>query len=585
VRYPLSFAQAFALSLPTALSHATWLDGPVDPVALQRAMDVVAARHSTLRTHVTASGEQVVSETARVVVEHVVLPGDVERAESIAAELAERPFDLSREPLVRAAVIEVGADRWLFALVAHRVVADGSALAMLLADLSTVYCGGLSTLPRSWMDCGDYAVWQREWLRGEELARQLECWREVLRDVPGPLRLPAGHRAASLTAVVDSAAVRRLAVVAEGVGASLSTAFLAGYAVVLSRYAGRTDVVIGVPVSGRIRVELESVAGPFADVVPVRVSLAGELTFADLLVRVRDAAAQALSHNEVPLTVLAEELGVDLSDAVRFTFPPPAAPALDLPGVTVRRRVVLTDVAEADLDLRADENGALTLEHRTDSTFADWLLSSVVAVLEHADADSAVSELPVPVPEGTWSAATGPLPSGPSPTEPLPSESSRTELSPSGLSPSGLSPNGAVRSAATEAAKTEADVGPVPSRVEIEQAMAETWADLLPGLEQIGPHDNLFGLGGGSLTAVRFASLVADTYGVILDLPRIFASPTIAALAEFVSAELEAGQVDRVAEADRAVRLAQLSDDELDDLLRAVMATREHRRSTGGDGR
>jgi hypothetical protein len=156
--------------------------------------------------------------------------------------------------------------------------------------------------------------------------------------------------------------------------------------------------------------------------------------------------------------------------------------------------------------------------------------------------------------------------------EPLPTE----------LSPGELSPNGAVGSAAAEVAKPEADVSPVPSRGEIEQVMAKTWADLLRRLDQVGVHDNLFGLGGGSLTAVRFASLVADTYGVTLPLPRIFASPTIAALAEFVSAELEAARADRVAEADRAARLAQLSDDELDDLLRAVMATRERRRSTGG---
>ncbi|MEU4742562.1 condensation domain-containing protein, partial [Actinosynnema sp. NPDC023658] len=209
MRYPLSFAQEWALSLPTALSHATWLDGPVDPVALQRAVDVVVARHPALRTHVTAAGEQVVSETGRVMVEHVVLTGDVERAESVAAELAERPFDLSHGPLSRVAVIEVGADRWLFVLVAHRVVADGPALAMLLTDLSTVYQDGSAALPGSWMDYGDYAVWQRERLRGEELARQLEPWREVLRDVPGPVRLPAGHRAASLTAAVDPAAVRR----------------------------------------------------------------------------------------------------------------------------------------------------------------------------------------------------------------------------------------------------------------------------------------------------------------------------------------------------------------------------------------
>ncbi|ROP35026.1 condensation domain-containing protein [Saccharothrix texasensis] len=560
MRYPLSFAQEWALSRPAVLSHATWLDGPVDPAALRRAMDVVVARHPVLRTHVTASGEQVVSETGRVVLEHVVLPGDVARAESTAAELAERPFDLSREPLARAAVIEVGAGRWLFALVAHRVVADASTLAMLLADLSTVYRGGLSELPPSWMDYGDYAVWQRERLRGEELARQLAHWREVLRDAPAPVRLPAGHRAASLTAVADPTAVRRLAAVAEGTGATLLAAFLAAYAVVLSRYAGRADVVVGAPVSGRTRVELEPIAGPFADVVPVRVPLAGEPSFAELLVRVRDAAAQAVSHDEVPLGVLVEELGVGLSDAVRFTFPPPATPALDLPGVTVRSRVALSDAATADLDLRVDEHGALTLEHRTDPGFADWVLRSVVAVLEHATADSAVSELPVPAPEDTWSAVVEPSPAEPS-------------------------PNGAVRSAAAEAAEPEADVSPVPARGEIEQAMAKTWADLLRRPGRVGVRDNLFGLGGGSLAAVRFASIVADTYGVTLPLPLIFASPTVAALAEFVSAELEAARAARDVEADQAARLARLSDDELDDLLRAVVATRERRRSTGGDGR
>ncbi|PSL52087.1 phosphopantetheine binding protein [Saccharothrix carnea] len=548
MRYPLSFAQAHALSLPEPLSHATWLDGPVDPVALQRAMDVVVARHSTLRTRVTASGEQVVSEAGGVVVEHVVLPDDVERAESVAAALVERPFDLARDPLLRAAVIEVGTDRFLFVLVAHRVVVDGSALVMLIADLSTVYREGLSALPRSWMDYGDYAVWQRERLDGEELVRRLEHWREVLRDAPAPVRLPAGHRAARVTAAVDPAAVRRLVDVAGGVGATLSTAFLAAYAVVLARYARRDDLVVEVPVSGRVRVELEPIAGPFADAVPVRVSLAGEPAFGDLLVRVRDATAHALSHDEVPLAKLAGELGVDLS-APRFTSGPPAAPALDLPGVTVRRHVVLTGTAEADLDLRADESGALTLEHRTDPGFAAWLLRSVVAVLEHAAADTAVAELPVPTPEGDWSAVTGP------------------------------SSNGAVRTV-TAAPESEADENPVPSRGRIEETMAGIWAELLRTTEPIGPHDNLFGRGSGSLTAVRFAARIADLYGVTLPMDRIFTSPTIAALAEVVSAELTPDPPDDSA---RDAALADLSDDELDDLLRAVVAARERRRATEGD--
>ncbi|MFJ6671149.1 condensation domain-containing protein [Actinosynnema sp. NPDC091369] len=548
MRYPLSFAQAHALSLPEPLSHATWLDGPVDPVALQRAMDVVVARHPMLRTSVTASGEQAVSEHGRVVVEHVVLPDDVRRAESTAAALVERPFDLSRAPLLRASAIEVGSDRWLFVLVAHRVIADASALAVLVDDLSTVYREGLGALPLSWMDYGDYAVWQRERLSGEELARQLEHWREVLREVPEPLRLPAGHRATRMTAEVDPAAVRRLVDAAEGVGATLSAAFLAGYAVVLSRYARRDDLVVEVPVSGRVRVELEPIAGPFADAVPVRVSLAGAPAFGDLLVRVRDAVEHAVSHDEVPLPKLAAELGVDLSAAPRFTFGPPAAPVPDFPGVTVRGHVVLSGTAEADLDLRAEQNGALTLAHRTDPSFARWVLRSVVAVLEHAAADTAVAELSVPAPEEDWSAVTGP------------------------------SPNGTAKPVAAEPAP-EADDDPVPSRDRIEETMAGIWAELLRTTEPIGPHDNLFSRGSGSLTAVRFAARVADLYGVTLPMDRIVTSPTIAALAEVVSAELAPDPPDDA----RDAALADLSDDELDDLLRAVVAARDRRRTPGGD--
>ncbi|MFE9750109.1 condensation domain-containing protein [Saccharothrix saharensis] len=549
MRYPLSFAQAHALSLPEPLSHATWLDGPVDPVALQQAMDVVVARHPVLRTSVTASGEQVVSEEGGVVVEHVVLPDDVERAESVAAALVARPFDLDREPLLRAAVIEVRADRFLFVLVAHRVVADGSALGMLLADLSTVYREGLSALSPSWMDYGDYAVWQRERLDGEELARQLEHWREVLRDVPAPARLPAGHRAARSTAAVDPVAVRRLSDGAGGVGATLAAVFLAAYAVVLSRYTQGVDLVVEVPVSGRVRVELKPIAGPFADAVPVRVSLAGAPAFGDLLVRVRDALAHALAHDEVPLPKLAAELGVDLSGAARFTFGPPVAPALDLPGVTVRSHVVLTGTAEADLDLRADESGTLTLEHRTDPGFADWVLRSVVAVLEHAAADTAVAELPVPAPEGTWSAGAE------------------------------LSSNGVV-GPVTAVSEPEPAGNPVPSGDRIEETVAAIWGEFLRTTEPIGRHDNLFALGSGSLTAVRFAARIADLYGVTLPMDRIVTSPTIAALAEIVAAELAPDPPDDAA---RDAALADLSDDELDDLLRAVVAARERRRTTEGD--
>jgi amino acid adenylation domain-containing protein len=122
----------------------------------------------------------------------------------------------------------------------------------------------------------------------------------------------------------------------------------------------------------------------------------------------------------------------------------------------------------------------------------------------------------------------------------------------------------------------------VAPRNPVEVGMVGIWADLLGATEPIGVHDNLFGLGGGSLAAIRFAAWVTDTYGVYLAIHRIAATPTIAALAEIVAAELDSARVAGAAGDDE---LAALSDDELDDLLRALIAARDHRRAARGDGR
>ncbi|GAA3463580.1 condensation domain-containing protein [Saccharothrix longispora] len=548
MRYPLSFAQRRSRGRASPLSCAAWLDGPLDPDALRRALDVVVARHPVLRTRFT-DAEQVVAPTGGVVVEHVVLPGgpdDVARAEAIASDLAARPFDLGRAPLLRVALVELGPERRLFALAAHEVVADAAAVGVLLADLAVAYRGG-PPAPAPWMDYGDYALWQRERLRGEELERLLDHWRAVLRDAPPAMSFERGP-GGRLTAAVPAA--------------TSPVELLAAYAVVLARHTGQADLVIAVPVSGRTRVELEPIVGPFADAVPVRVSVAGTSTFAELLARVRDAAETALAHDEVPLDLLAEELGLDLrDDAVRFAFRPPEVPAPDFPGV--RSRVLPVPADGADLDLVAGEDGVVTLAHRVDPRFAEWLLGSVVAVVEEAGRapDTPLSDLPLLPVEGA-AFPTAAFPTGaPRRTRPAADD--------------------AGRSAAHDPAPLAGDAptgGGVPSRDGIERTMAEIWAELLRTTEPIGAHDNLFGRGGGSLTAVRFASRIADAYGVVLPMDRIITSPTIAALAEFVSAELAPAD-------DVEAGLAALSDAELDDLLRAVTATRDRRRTAEGDTR
>jgi amino acid adenylation domain-containing protein len=420
MRYPVSFAQRRVWAIDqlmddaaeSHLCHASWLDGPVDTVVLQQAMDVLVARHAALRTSIVSAGvwpEQVVADTGQVLIDHIVLADGAARAELLAVELAGRPFDLARGPLLRAALIAVADQRSLFVLAAHRIIADDAALAILLDELSTVYSNGAAALPSLWMDYGDYAVWQRERLRGEELARQLDHWHEPLRDAPADHTLPTDRprtgvarsaQGALVTASLDPTATRQLADLAKAAGTDLSTAVLTGYAVALARYSRQADLVIGVPVHGRIRVELEPIVGPFADTVPVRVSL-GEATFVEMLDQVRDVGAAARSHDELPLDLLAEELGIGpLGRAARFTFGPPAAPALTLPGVTVRGGVAFPVAVESDLDLTTSDDGTLTLGYRTDTIdprLADRFLRSLLVVLEHAGRapHTLVAELPL----------------------------------------------------------------------------------------------------------------------------------------------------------------------------------------------
>src|SRR3954462_11451636 len=213
MRYPVSFAQRRLWFLeqltpgePTFhMPYAMWLEGQLGGGGLQRAMGALVARHPVLRTSIVAVDgvpEQVVADSATVSIEQLPLPDAAtldaaearRRATRIATERAGQPFDLARGPLLRAVLIEAGPDRWLLSLVMHHVISDGLSMQILIGELSAFYraevTGMLPTLPPLWMNYGDYAVWQADRLRGEELQRQLGYWRAQLRGPPTVLTLP-----------------------------------------------------------------------------------------------------------------------------------------------------------------------------------------------------------------------------------------------------------------------------------------------------------------------------------------------------------------------------------------------------------
>ncbi len=444
MRFPVSFAQRRLWFLeqlmpgePTFhMPYAMWLEGSLDAEVLQRALDAMVARHSVLRTSIAAVDgvpEQVVADTGTVPIERIVLPGgsssdeDARRgATQLAVERAVQPFDLARGPLLRVALIEAGPDRWLLSLVMHHIISDGLSLQILIEELSAAYRAELSgvpaTLPRLWMEYGDYAVWQQDRLRGEELERQLQYWRDELRGAPTVLSLPTDRprpvkqssRGAVAAQSVDAAVTARLAEVAAGSNATMFMVFLAGFAALLSRYTRQADLLIGTPVSGRTHVELDPIVGMFTNTVALRTSVAGDPTFTELVARVRNTTVEAVSHQELPFEKLVEEFAPDRSLAhaplmqVLFGYQSLTPPALDLPGVTAHSRALFTGTAKLDLTMYIDSSegfaATLALEYNTDLVDAPWadrFLGSLARLLEHAAAapHTPVSELPLLSPE------------------------------------------------------------------------------------------------------------------------------------------------------------------------------------------
>jgi len=426
MRYPVSFSQRrlwFIDQLwpgePTYnMPFAMWLAGPLDPDALQRAIDAMVARHAVLRTSIVAFDgvpEQVVADAGAVPIERIELPVGLDsgertrQAESIAADLARQPFNLAAGPLIRATLIAAGPDQHLLVLVMHHIISDGVTMEILIPELSAVYQGESTGVPASlpplWMEYGDYAVWQHDRMRGEELDRQLDYWREQLRGAPQVLTLPADRprpaeqspRGAAAEVTVDAETTRRLAAVAREANATMFMVFLTGFAVVLSRYASETDIVIGTQAAGRTHTELDPIVGMFTNTVALRISLAGDPTFAGLLAQVRDVTLDAMLHEQVPFEMVVEEFAPDRTLAhgpliqVQFFYGSLTPPNLDFPGLTSRGRELLTGTAKLDLTMYVDtpegQATTLTLEYSTDlfdPAWAERFLRCMAHLLEHA---------------------------------------------------------------------------------------------------------------------------------------------------------------------------------------------------------
>jgi len=434
---PLSFAQQrlwffeqlqpglAAYHLPVALR----LEGPLNRAALEQSLNEIVRRHEALRTsfdHSDGRPCQIIAPSLTLtlpLVDLQALPADQRAAEIRRRVTAEtrRPFDLVHGPLVRGTLLRLGPEDHVGLLTLHHLVSDGWSSGILVRELTTLYAafctGAASPLPDLPLQYADYAQWQRQWLQGELLARQLAYWQTALTGAPAALALPTNHprpavpsfNGAHQSRTLPPALAQGLSALCHQEGVTRFMALLAVFQLLLSRYSGQDDLMVGTPVANRTRLETEDLIGLFVNTLVLRTDLSGDPPFRELLGRVREVCLGAYGHQDLPFDRLVEALRLERDASrhplfqVMFVLHTAALQSIEQPGLKLSLVEGESEAAHFDLTLQIGDSAdglSATLVYNTDLFEADTisrllghfqtLLAGVIAA-----PDQRLSELPL----------------------------------------------------------------------------------------------------------------------------------------------------------------------------------------------
>ncbi|MBD2128007.1 non-ribosomal peptide synthetase [Microcoleus sp. ZQ-A2] len=448
---PLSFAQTRLWFLdqlqPDTAIHtipgAFRLKGLLNIAALQSSFNEIIRRHEALRTtFTTVEGQPVVAIAPAPTDEDALSPytlsvtdlrylPDTERevvAQKQAIEEIQQPFDLERGPLLRTTLLRLGEEEFILVLTIHHIVADGWALSLLIRELAVVYetfstqkpmlqPAKLSPLPELPIQYADFADWQRKWLQGEVLETQLSYWKQQLggdlpvlqlpSDRPRPIRQTFQGKSKSF--VLSQRLSRAIASLASSEGATLYMTLLAAFKVLLYRYTGQEDILVGSPIANRNRTETEGLIGVFVNTLVMRTQLDGNLSFRELLGRVREVVLGADAHQDLPFEKLVEELQPDRNTShsplfqVMFVLQNAPVESLVFSGLTLEPIVLDKGTAEYDLTLNISETREgihCRVEYNTDlfdDTTIFRMMGHFQTLLEGIvmDCEQRISQLPL----------------------------------------------------------------------------------------------------------------------------------------------------------------------------------------------
>jgi amino acid adenylation domain-containing protein len=361
------------------------LTGPLEVGLLRRALNEIVDRHESLRTTFYArNGEvfQLIHALHDVGLPVVELRGapDEDQVSDIARRAAaefDLGFDLAHDPPLRATLLRYSSDQHVLILAMHHIATDGWSQGVFWKELSALYAAFINGLPSPLANLpiqyADFAEWQNDTLQGDYLNRLLEFWKAGLSGIPEQLELPTDRprppamsfRGAKFKFALSARLTADLRALGHGEGATLFMVLLGAWQVLLSRYSGQQDVVVGSPIAGRNGAETEALIGCFVNTLALRTDLSGNPTFRELLRRVRKITFDAFSHQDLPFERLVEEIQPNRSlnrsplfQVMLVLQNAPSSPA-ELAGLEVTRIPVENPTAKFDLTLtlRAMDGG------------------------------------------------------------------------------------------------------------------------------------------------------------------------------------------------------------------------------------
>ncbi|MDZ8023961.1 MAG: amino acid adenylation domain-containing protein [Nostoc sp. DedQUE11] len=413
--HPLSFAQQGlwfinqltpntpTYNIPIIISFK----GCVNLTALQDSLNEIIRRHEALRTSfklVDGQPVQFINQAVPLIldVEDLRSLSDsdcIQQAKRLAREFAQQPFDLSAQSLVRAKILHLNDKNYQLLVTLHHIIADGWSISLLIKELAALYEAfslGKSPLPELPIQYGDFANWQRKSLDGERIQRLLNYWKQKLSGELTVLQLPTDRprspvqtfNGAQAKLVFSQTLTKELKNLSRQQGVTLFMTLLAGFKTLLYRYTGQTDILVGSPIASRNRAEIQSLIGFFVNVLVMRTDLSGDLSFEDLLARVKSTALEAYTHQDLPFEKLVEELkpSRDLSYnplfQVMFVLQNVPKPNLSLSNVSITYEEGYNGTSKFDLTVfMEDSEGGLiaTCEYNTNLFNAD----TINRMLEH----------------------------------------------------------------------------------------------------------------------------------------------------------------------------------------------------------